>query len=162
MNPDKYTRHLLGPPNAEATEMHAWAFTTLLAVLPAFVVGALAGLAPAGADQIREAAWAWGIGAWAAAAVLKGWRFLTKRFANLPLSTALAIAAVVGAAVGMVGGLTRGAPIAFAIWFICSIVGALQGALVAWFVASPEPSAPEEEAGEDEEADEPNPPTSSP
>jgi hypothetical protein len=156
LNPDKYTRHLLGPPNASATEMNAWGVTTMFAVLPALIVGALAGLSPAGADQIREAAWAWGIGAWAAAVVLKGWRLLTKRFANLPLSTALAIAAVLGAAVGMVGGITQGTPIAFAIWLTCGIAGALQGALVAWFIASPEASAPEEEA------DDPNPPTSSP
>lgn len=159
-DPDKHTHHLLGPLNAERAETMGWSMAPMFAVLPAFLVGALAGLAPEGVDQIREVAWAWGIGAGIAAVVLEGWRSVTKRFANFPLSTALAIAAVIGAAVGMVAGITRGAPSGFVLWFICGIAGALQGALVAWFVASPEPSAPEAEARE--EADEPNPPTSLP
>ena len=155
-DPEKYANPVLRQPSAHAIETLAWFFVPAVAVLPALVAGALAGLAVEWADRLRTLALVWGIGAAFAALVLEAWRSITKRFTSLPFSTALTIGAIAGGVVAMVAGLTAETAAGFGLRAFCGLAGALQGSAVAWLIARPDMAPPEVEEHT------PNPPTDLP
>lgn len=140
----------------------SWWFAPIIAICPALLVAALAGFVAIWTESIRAIALVWGISAWVSVVALSVWNRVTHRFSVLDLSTALTIAAIVGAPTGLIAAMTGASPADVGIRFVCSFAGALQGAIVAWFIVRPDIRAQQTsaESNAEEEEEEPNPPTS--
>jgi hypothetical protein len=137
-------------------------------MLPALIVGTILFRAIKQPHEYIAATFAWGTGAALTAMALKFWHGTTRRFNTPNFWTSMTIGAIAGAVVALFAAASAGNAIPATARAVAALLGSLQGAVVAWFIARPDLDVPpvmqpDPDETNDEltsDGDAPNPPTS--